>query len=250
MKTIWRDVRYGVRPNEQALGRRLKLNAPARIWKNQRLTSFEIVGIARDVKSAGLNAASEPAYYVPAAQAPLQDMTVLVRTAGDPTTLVPALRSAVWAIDPKQPISNVSTLEMIVAESMAQPRLNMVLMGLFGMLALVLAAVGIYGLLSFAVTQRTQEIGIRMALGAQVTDVLRLILKQGMTLALVGVGLGLCGAFALTRLLRGLLFGVTPTDAMTFITVSGVLLAVALLACYVPARRAAKVDPLVALRYE
>jgi putative ABC transport system permease protein len=240
----------GFFPNEQALGQRIKPGPPAFIWKGQRLTSFEIVGIARNVKSAGLNAESEPTYYLPATQAPLQDMTILVRTRNDPTTLVPALRNAVWAIDPNQPITNISTLEKIVADSIAQPRLNMMLMGLFGALAMILAAVGIYGLLSYAVTQRTQEMGIRMALGARAADVLKLVLRQGMTMALVGEAIGLVGAFALTRLIRGLLFGVTPTDAPTFIAVFGVLNLVALLACFIPARRATKVDPLVALRYE
>jgi putative ABC transport system permease protein len=237
-------------PNEQALGQRLRLSPPARIWNNQRLTSFEIIGIAGDVKSGGLNAESEPSYYVPAAQAPLQDMVVLVRTSGDPTALAPAIRKEVWAMDANQPISNINTMEKIVAESIAQPRLSMLLMGLFGALALILAAVGIYGLLSYAVTQRTQEMGIRMALGAKTSDVLKLILTQGMTLALIGVAIGLIGSFALTRLLAGLLFGVTPTDAVTFISVSVVLIGVALLACYFPARRATKVDPLMALRYE
>ena len=237
-------------PNEPALGQRLRISAPPRLWNNQRLTSFEVVGIARDVKAAGLNAGAEPAYYVPSTQAPLQDMTILVRTQGDPATLVSAIRSSVWAIDPNQPVSNVNTLEKLVNESIAQPRLNMMLMGLFGVLALLLAAVGIYGLLSYAVTQRTQEIGIRMALGAQVSDVLAMILRQGMTLAVIGIGLGLVGALALTRLMRGLLFGVGPTDATTFILVSGVLITVGLIACYLPARRAARVDPLVALRYE
>ena len=237
-------------PHEQALGQHIRPGPPARIWKNQRLTSFEIVGIAHNVKSAGLNAESDPAYYAPASQAPLQDMTILVRTQNDPTALVPPLRNAVWAIDPNQPVGNISTMEKIVADSIAQPRLNMLLMGLFGVLALILAAVGIYGLLSYAVTQRTQEIGIRMALGAQLMDVLKLVLKQGLILALVGEALGLTGAFALTRLIRGLLFGVTPTDTPTFVAVAAVLITVALAACYFPARRAAKVDPLVALRYE
>jgi putative ABC transport system permease protein len=177
-------------------------------------------------------------------------MTVLVRTLGAPTALVPALRSAVLAIDPNQPITSIKTMENIMADSIAQPRLSMMLMGLFGVLALVLATVGIYGLLSYAVTQRTQEMGIRMALGARMTDVLKLILKQGMTLVVLGEVLGLFGAFALTRLLKALLFGVTPTDAPTFIAVSIVLTVVASLACYIPARRATKVDPLVALRYE
>jgi len=237
-------------PNENALGQRMKPGPPGRIWKGQKLTSFEIVGIVRDVKLAGLEAPSEPAYYLPASQAPLEDMMILVRTTTDPRSMVGAVRQAVWSIDPNQPISNVSTLEKLVDDSVAQRRLNMLLMGLFGGLALLLSAVGIYGLLSHAVTQRTQEMGIRMALGAQVGDVLKLVLRQGMMLAIAGEVIGLVGAFALTRLMRGLLFGVTPNDATTFVVVAGVLAVVALLACYVPARRATKVDPLVALRYE
>jgi putative ABC transport system permease protein len=177
-------------------------------------------------------------------------MTILVRTRNDSAMLVSALRNAVQTIDPTQPVTNIRTLDQIVSDSIAQPRLNMLLMGLFGGLALILAAVGIYGLLSYAVTERTREIGTRMALGAQVPDVLRLVLKQGMTLALIGEVIGLVGAFALTRVIRGLLFGVAPTDAMTFIAVAAVLTSVALLACYFPARRAAKVDPLVALRHQ
>jgi putative ABC transport system permease protein len=237
-------------PNENALGQRLRPSPPARIWNNQRLTSFEIVGVVRDVKLAGLEAPSEPAYYLPASQAPLQDMTVLVRTTTDPLSLVGAVRSAVLSIDPSQPISNVSTLEKVVDESIAPRRLNMLLMGLFGACAMLLSAVGIYGLLSHAVTQRTQEMGIRLALGAQVSDVLKLVLKQGMMLALAGEAIGLASAFVLTRLMRGLLFGVTPNDATTFVVVAAVLGVVALLACYLPARRATKVDPLIALKYE
>ena len=237
-------------PNEEAIGRRIQPSPPGRIWQNQRLTSFEIVGVVRDVKFDGLAAASEPAYYLPASQAPLGDMTILVRTTSEPQSIVPALRQAVWSIDPNQPISNVNTLEQIVSDSIAQPRLNMLLMMLFGALALLLSAVGIYGLLSYAVTQRTQEMGIRMALGANVTDVLKLVLKQGMLLAVIGEAIGLGGAFALTRLMGSLLFGVTPTDTSIFAGVVVVLTLVALVACYVPARRATKVDPLVALRYE
>ena len=236
--------------NDNAIGQRIKPSPPARIWQNQRFTSFEIVGVVRNVKSSGLNAETDPAYYLPASQAPLQDMTILVRTSGDPVAVVPSLRQAVWSIDPNQPIATVKTMEQIVSDSMAQPRLNMAVMALFGGLALILAAVGLYGLLSYSVTQRTKEMGIRMALGAQVNDVLGLVVKQGMALALVGEAIGLAGAFALTRLMRGLLFGVTPTDATTFIAVAGVLTTIALLACYLPARRATKVDPLNALRYE
>jgi len=160
------------------------------------------------------------------------------------------VRGAVLSIDPNQPISNVSTLEKVVDESVAQRRLNMLLMGLFGGLAMLLSAVGVYGLLSHAVTQRTHEMGIRMALGAQMSDVLKLVLKQGMMLALIGEAVGLVGALMLTRLIRGLLFGVTPNDVTTFVVVITILSIVALLACYLPARRATKVDPLIALRYE
>ena len=237
-------------PNENPVGLRMKLAPPARIWDNQKLTSFEIIGIVRDVKLAGLEAPSEPAYYIPASQAPLEDMVLLVRTTTDPLSIAGAVRQAVWSIDPNQPISNVSTMEKVVEDSIGQRRLNMLLMGLFGGLAMLLSAVGIYGLLSHAVTQRTQEMGIRMALGAQVSDVLKLVLKQGMMLVLAGEAIGLLGAFMLTRLMQGLLFGVTPNDATTFVVVVGVLTIVALLACYIPARRATKVDPLIALRYE
>jgi putative ABC transport system permease protein len=180
----------------------------------------------------------------------LPDMTILVRTVNEPTSLVPALRQTVLSIDPNQPIAEINTMEKIVSDSIAQPRLNVMLMSLFGGLALLLAMVGIYGLLSYAVTQRTQELGIRIALGAQVVDVLQLVLRQGMLLALIGEAIGLLGAFALTRLIRGLLFGVTPTDASIFLVVVAVLTMIALLACYVPARRATKIDPLKALRYE
>ena len=237
-------------PSEEPLGRRLKLGHPPRIWRGQRFDSFEIVGVVRDVKSAGLDANTEPTYYVPATQSPLQDMTLLVRTSTEPTSIVPALRQAVWSIDPNQPISNVNTMEQIVSDSVGKPRLNMTLMALFGVLAMILAAIGIYGLLSYTVTQRTQEMGIRMALGAQAGDVLRLVLKQGMALAVIGQAIGLIAALALTRLMRGLLFGVTPTDFTIFVAVVVVLTTIALLACYLPARRATKVDPLKALRYE
>lgn len=242
-------VRSFLRDGE-VLGTRIKTNQPPRIWRDPNYEWFEIVGVVRDVKSAGLKEAGEPTYYLPVAQAPITDMVLLVRTASEPTSIVSAVRQAVWAIDPNQPISDVSTLEQVVSESIAQPRFNMFLMAMFGGLALLLAVVGIYGLLSYAVTQRRQELGVRMALGANRTDVLKLVLRQGMTLALIGEGVGLIGAFALTRVMRGLLFGVAPVDATTYITVIVASTVVALLACYLPARRAMRVDPLVALRYE
>ncbi len=237
-------------PNEEAVGKRIQPNPPARIWQNQRFVSFEIVGIARDVRSGGLKADPEPTYYVPASQSPLPDMSILVRTQGDPTALVSPLRNAVLSIDSNQPIATISTLEQIVNDNIAQPRLNMLLMVLFACLALLLASVGVYGLLSFAVAQRAQEIGIRMALGAQVSDVLKLVIKHGMVLVFVGELIGLAGALVFTRLMSGLLFGVKSTDAATFAVVLAGLALVALVACYIPARRAAKVDPLVALRNE
>ena len=173
-----------------------------------------------------------------------------MRTTGDPQRLISLARAKVRELDRDVPISNVNTMEQLVAQSVAQRRFGMFLVGIFAALALVLAMIGIYGVVSYSVAQRTNEIGVRMALGASATDVLKMVLKNGMTLALIGVGLGLAGAFAATRLMASLLFEVKPTDVATFAIVSVGLILVALLACYLPARRAMKVDPLVALRYE
>ena len=161
-----------------------------------------------------------------------------------------AVRSEVLALDKDQPVYSIRTLDSVLSESVAAPRFRTLLLGVFAGMALILAGVGIYGVISYAVSQRTQEIGIRMALGARTTDVLKLVVKGGMILVLIGVAIGLAGAFALTRLLTTLLFGVTPTDAAIFATVSVGLIVVALFACFIPARRATKVDPMVALRYE
>ena len=237
-------------PDGNVIGRRIKTNQAPRIWRDDRYVWFQIVGVVRDVKNSGLKEAGEPTYYLPAAQVPLQDMMLLVRTSSEPTAIISSVQRAVWTIDPNQAISDVKTMEQVISDSVAQPRFNMFLMVMFGVLALLLAVVGIYGLLSYAVTQRKQELGIRMALGANRVDVLKLVLRQGMTLALLGEAVGLIGALALTRVMRGLLFGIGPFDAGTFVTVAIATTLVALAACYIPARRATKVDPLVALRYE
>jgi len=211
---------------------------------------ISIVGVVRDTKRQGLDAQVRIESWMPHAQAPSSSMQVVVRTAGDPRTVAGAVREAVWSLDGDLPIPKMQTMGQILAESVAQRRLNMLLLGLFATVALVLAAVGIYGVMSYVVTQRTHEIGVRMALGAQVGDVLRLVVGQGMKLALFGVGLGLIATFVLTRLMATLLFGVSATDPLTFVAIFLLLLLVAFLACWIPARRATRVGPIAALRCE
>lgn len=177
-------------------------------------------------------------------------MTVVVRTSSDPVSMIPAIRSQVFAIDKDQPVFDIMTMDQRLAKSVASSRFVMLLLGTFSVLALGLAAVGLYGAMSYLVTQRTQEIGLRMALGASRTDVFKLVVGKGMRLALIGIAIGLVASLALTRVMRSLLFEVTPTDVLTFVIVPVVLLTVTLLACYIPARRATNVDPLTSLRYE
>jgi putative ABC transport system permease protein len=177
-------------------------------------------------------------------------MGLLVRTSGDPLSLIGAVRQQVLAADSKQPVFNARTMEQVINESIAPRRFAMLLLTIFAGVALLLAAVGIYGVMSYSVTQRTHEVGVRIALGATVPDILKLIVGQGMLLVVAGVGIGLLVALGLTRLMSSLLYGVSTTDPVTFVTLSLLLSAVAFIACYIPARRATKVDPMVALRYE
>ena len=232
--------------NEDPLGKRIR-------WaRNPQVEWITIVGVVGDVKHFGLDLPEQPTLYSPYNQiSPWKRwMAIAARTQANPESMAQTVKQQIWKVDSQLPITDVKTMNEVSAASFAARRFNMLLLTIFAGLALVLAAVGIYGVMSYAVTQRTQEIGIRMALGARAIDVLKLIIRNGMALTLLGVGIGLAGALALTRLLTTLLFGVTPTDKPTFAAVSAVLILVALLACYLPARRATKVDPLVALRYE
>lgn len=213
--------------------------------------SCEVVGIVGDTRKERLDIEAEPQAYVSYLQVPIGEMFLVARGAtNDPASLASALRAGVAAVDKDQPIYEVHPLRELLRDSLAQQRFSMLLLAVFALVALVLAAVGIFSVMSFAVTQRTHEIGVRMALGAQKSDVLRLIVGRGMTLTLIGIALGLAGAFALTRLIASLLYGTSQFDLSVFAAVALLLAAVALLACYIPARRAMRVDPLVALRYE
>ncbi len=210
----------------------------------------EIVGVVKDVRHYGLTSEPQPEMYVPYLQRPAREMSVVVRAAGDPASLTRALQSEVLAIDPGQPLSRIRTMPQLLDDSVAKPRFNLLLLGVFAAVALTLAAVGIYGVVSYSVAQRTHEIGLRMALGAGATDVVKLVVGQAMVLSLTGVGLGLFAAFAMTRVMSGLLYGVSATDPAIFVVISLLLTGVALAASFIPARRAARVDPMVALRHE
>ena len=232
--------------DESPIGKRFKIGGadrPRNPW-------LEIVGVVGDVKYSGLDARPEPAYYMPLSQDTWRAVYLVVRGPINPTSLVPAIREKIWELDKDMPIANIAAMDRLLAESVAQPRFRTLLLGIFAAVALVLASVGIYGVISYSVTQRTHEIGIRMALGAQARDVSMLVIRQGMALALIGVSIGLGASFALTRLMESLLFEVSTTDQATFAGVAALLIAVAVLACWIPARRASRVDPMVALRCE
>jgi putative ABC transport system permease protein len=235
-------------PNESPIGKRVRYGVPENNepWHT-------IVGVVGAVKNESLteslSSTLRKAVYLPQAEIAHDDLTLAVRAA-NPETLIPAIRRWVKAIDPDQPITDMRTMTEVITRSVWRPRLYAILFGVFAVVALALATVGIYGVMAYSVSERTREIGVRVALGAQRRDVLKLIVTQGMTLALIGTGIGLGASLALTRLMQSLLFEVSPTDPFTFAGLAALLSVVAMLACYLPARRATKVDPMIALRSE
>jgi putative ABC transport system permease protein len=210
----------------------------------------EIIGVVGNVRYDSLTDESPPAVYFPHPDLTYSFMTLVIRTDREPAAIAPAVQREIRTIDPNQPVSDVRTMNQVMSESVSRSRFNTLLLGLFAGLATLLSAVGIFGVMNYSVALRTREIGLRLAVGAQPRQVLLLVLRQGLLLTIVGVGLGLVAAFALTRLLSGLLFGIGVVDTTTFTTISILLVTVSLLACYLPARRAMKIDPLRALRYE
>jgi predicted permease len=240
-------------PNENPLGKRISLG-----WGRQRSENKadtlnaggEIVGIIGDVKSRGANEAAPATVYLPFDQAPITEVSLLVRSTASAALIVNEARAAIKEVDADLPVFDVKTMTDAVSESVAQPRFYAILLGSFAGIALLIAALGIYGVISYAVSQRTRELGIRIALGAQRERVVRLVIGQGLTLTLLGIALGVAGAVVLTRLISSLLFGVAAADPLTFIGVAALFVLVACLASYLPARRAAGVDPIIAMRAE
>jgi len=227
-------------PRENPVGRHLILGGKP----------VEIVGVVADAKLYGLDAPIEPAMYVPHMQHPAGSMGVVVRTEGDPAAMASTVRHEVLRLDPEQPVSNLRTMEQVLSDSLMLRRVSMLMLTVFASLALTLATVGIYGLTAYSVSRRTHEIGLRVALGASRQQILRLVVGRGLATSVIGAALGLAAALMLTRGLSGMLFGVTATDPLVFAGVPLVLIAVSLLANYLPARKATRIDPLVALRYE
>jgi predicted permease len=224
---------------QDPIGKRISIDG-GRTWAT-------VVGVAGDARQQ-LDRAAGDDFYSPVLQTPLLSATVLMKASSDPVSLARQVREAAYAIDAEQPIDRFRTLADVRADALARPRQTATLLAVFAGLALIITATGLAGVVAFSVNQRTQEFGVRMALGAPRTSVLRLVVGEGLRLVLIGLAIGVAGAWALTRVLADLLYGIEPTDAVTFLSVSLVLLAVALLACFLPARRAASVDPLVALR--
>jgi putative ABC transport system permease protein len=233
-------------PGRRPLGERVTFDNPT----DSTAGWITVVGVVGDVRQDGPTAAAYPQIYLPLAQASSRSLLIALRTSGDPMALTPAVKRAVAGIDANLALGRVATMEQRLAGTLARPRVNAVLLGGFAATALLLAALGIYGVIAYSVVQRTRELGIRMALGARGADVLRLVLRQGMVPVLAGLALGLGAAAAASRVLRGLLYGVGTTDLITYVGVAAFLSAVAGVASYLPARRAALADPVVALRNE
>jgi predicted permease len=237
-RRFWPDYPRGRNPVGQHMGEGA-----------DKLDAAEIVGIVADIHERSLAANARPEFYVPCVVHPSQMASLVVRTEGDPRRFVNSIRSQVSAIDPDQSVSDIKTMDELIDGSVGKPRLTTILLGLFAGVALLLAVVGIYGVIAYSVAQRTQELAIRQALGAERRDVLRLVLGQALGLALPGVALGIGGAFALTRVMEGLLFHVSATNPTTYVGVAALFVSVALAASYLPARRATRVDPAAALRF-
>src|SRR5260370_19607822 len=235
-------------PHGDAIGKRIKLGGV-----NSEAPWVTVVGIVADVHQLELVGPAGPAMYLPASQDAGTGDTLrdwVIRASGDPTALVSAVRTAVWAIDPTLPISRIQTMERVRSNYLGPQQFNLALVALFGAMALILAAAGLYGVASYSVAQRRREIGIRIALGAQASDVLRLVVGQGTKLAFLGLAVGSLTALVLTRLVSSLLYGVSEHDPLTFVGVAVLLVSVAVIASYIPARSAMRVDPMVALRYD
>jgi putative ABC transport system permease protein len=230
--------------SEDPIGQRLD------VGMFEKPTPAEIIGVVGNVRYDSLVDESPPAVYFPHPDLAYSFMTLVVRTDGEPAAIAPAIQREIRTLDPNQPVSDVRTMNQVMSEWVSRSRFNTLLLGLFAGLATLLSAVGIFGVMNYSVALRTRELGLRLAVGAQPRQVLLLVLKQGLLMTLAGVVMGLAAAFALTRLLSGLLFGVGTVDVTTFATISLLLVVVSLLACYLPARRAMRIDPLKALRYE
>jgi predicted permease len=229
--------------SQDPVGRRIRPRGDDNDW-------LTVIGVVGDVRQTGLAEEPRPEMFLSYLQSPFPFMNVVIRTTSDPTSLAAAVRREVWAVNPDQPVANVSTMNQLMSNSIARTRFNTLLLQLFAAVALALAVVGLYGVMAYSVAQRTHEIGVRMALGAKGSDVLKMVVGQGMILVTIGIALGLAAAFAATRLMVTLLYGVSATDPVTFIGIALLLIAAAFIACYIPARRATKIDPMIALRYE
>ena len=237
-------------PNEDPIGKRIAPGFSTVPVSDDDTGMREVVGVAADVKHQNLQGPPQSEIYFAQAQMPMSAMTVVVRAAGDLRALQTTVRSVVQSLDENAPVYGVRTVDELLDRSVATPRFNTLMLGLFAAVALILTTVGLYGVISCSVSENTQQIGIRVALGAQRSDVLKLIVGQGVTLTIAGVVIGLFAAYGLTRLMSSLLFGVGSTDPWTFTGVAVLLLCVAAIACYLPARRAMNVDPMVALRQD